>query len=73
MKTRAKQQQQRKRTKKEKWGRGRKLGGERLLKKNKRSKCGCEHVCFSICEHRQEEQEFKASVSYISKFKVSTG
>lgn len=75
MKTRAKQQQQQKQNKERKMGEGKEARRRKtFLKKKKTNEVSVVvNMYVSISESiRQEDQEFKASLSYISKFKVST-
>lgn len=74
MKTRAKQQQQQKQNKERKMGEGKEARRRKTLKKKKTNEVSVVvNMYVSISESiRQEDQEFKASLSYISKFKVST-
>lgn len=75
MKTRAKQQQQQKQNKERKMGEGKEARRRKTFFKKKKTNevSVVVNMYVSISESiRQEDQEFKASLSYISKFKVST-
>lgn len=73
MKTRAKQQKQQKQNKERKMGEGKEARRRKTFLKKKTNEVSVVvNMYVSISESiRQEDQEFKASLSYISKFKVS--
>lgn len=77
MKSRAKQQEQQKQNKERKMGEGKEARRRKTFffkKKQTNEVSVVVSMYVSISESiRQEDQEFKASLSYISKFKVSTG
>lgn len=75
MKSRAKQQEQQKQNKERKMGEGKEARRRKTFffkKKQTNEVSVVVSMYVSISESiRQEDQEFKASLSYISKFKVS--